>query len=497
MSGGRADPDGTEEPERLSTGIAGLDEILQGGLIPERSYIVRGDPGTGKTILGLHFLTAGVDAGETSLFINLEETTADVEQNAASLGVDLTDVEFLDLSPGSDFFGENRAYDVFESSAVDRDPLTSNITARIDELSPDRVFVDPLTQLRDLTGDDYQFRKQSLSFMRLLSEYGATVLFTTQATATSPDDDLQYLSDGTIQLGTGRNGRGIDVPKFRGSGTRPGDHAMEIDADGITVHPAIRPRGEPATHGNETIPFGVPELDSLTSGGIERGTVTIISGPTGVGKTTTGTQFMHTAAERGERSVVYLFEESRSTFLGRSDAIGIPLSDMLEAGTLDVREVEPLSITPQGFASMVRSAVEERDAKVVMIDGVGGYRVSLRGDEDDLVTRLHALNRYLKEQGVTVILVDEVRNVTGEFYATNSNMSYLADNILFLRHIEFRGELRKAVGMLKKRTSTFERTLREFEITSNGIAVGEPLSGLQGILSGTPDNRSSARHEGG
>mgnify|MGYP000170990431 FL=1 len=473
--------------DRLSTGIEGLDAILHGGLIPERSYLLRGEPGTGKTILGLHYLTTGTTADETSLFINLEETTADIKQNAASLGFDLEDIHFLDLSPKSDFFAGDQGYDIFESSEVERDPMVEEIADRVSELQPDRVFVDPISQLRYLSTDEYQFRKQALSFMRLLSEQGATVLFTTQATEDAPDDDLQFMSDGTIELGHASTGRSINVPKFRGSETESGDHGMEITNRGLEVYPELTPGEYDQEFVAESISSGVPEVDELLNGGIARGTVTVMSGPTGVGKTTTGTQFMKEAAGRGEHSVMYLFEESESTFMQRSEAVNIPVAKMRERGTLTVEEVEPLQVSPQEFAQKVRHQVEQEGADIVMIDGIAGYKLGLQGDEDELVTHLHAVNRYLKNMGVTVILIDEVANITGEFQATNVGISYLADNIVFFRHLEIRGEMRKVIGVLKMRTSEFERTLREFEITEHGITVGEPLTQLRGILSGTPE----------
>ena len=472
---------------RLSTGVTGFDEILHGGLIPERSYLVRGQPGTGKTILGLHYLTTGISEDETALFINLEETTKDIKQNARQLGFDLDDIHFLDLSPKSDFFAGDQGYDIFESSEVERDPIVEEISGRVVDLQPDRVFVDPITQLRYLSSDEYQFRKQALSFMRLLSEHGATVLFTTQATEDAPDDDLQFMSDGTIELGYASTGRSFNVPKFRGSETKSGNHAMEITDRGLQVYPELTPGEYNQEFVAEPISSGVPEVDELLNGGLDRGTVTVLSGPTGVGKTTTGTQFMKEAAGRGEYSVMYLFEESEATFMQRSEAVNIPVAEMRERGTLTVEEVEPLQVSPQEFAQMVRHQVEQEDADIVMIDGIAGYKLGLQGDEDELVTHLHGLNRYLKNMGVTVILIDEVANITGEFQATNVGISYLADNIVFLRHLEVRGEMKKVIGVLKMRTSDFERTLRKFEITEHGITVGEPLTQLRGILSGTPE----------
>ncbi|WP_135303661.1 ATPase domain-containing protein [Haloarcula amylovorans] len=482
----------SQTPERISTGISGLDEVLHGGLIANRSYLVRGEPGTGKTILGTHFLKAGADQGETVLYVNLEETTEDIKTNAATLGIDLDDVEFLDLSPDSEMFARNQSYDIFAPSEVEQSSLTDAVTERVEDVEPDRVFIDPITRLRYLTPDDHQFRQQVISFMQYLREAGATVVFTSQNTKSIPDDDLQFMSDGTIKIELGEFGRTVVVPKFRGSQIRGGTHAMRIRDDDVSVFPELQPSSYDREFVAESIPSGVPEMDELLHGGIERGTITVISGPTGVGKTTTGTQFMKEAAGRGERSVVYMFEETKGTFLQRSESINMPVREMLEQDSLNVHEIEALNFSPEEFAHLVREDVEEHDTRIVMIDGIDGYRLSLRGEETNLVRKLHTLCRYLKNMGVTVILVEETEAVTGRFTATEAGISYLADNIIFLQHLELEGRMRKAIGVLKKRTSDFERTLREFRITENGIEVGESLTDLRGILSDTPTTRVPA-----
>ena len=473
--------------DRLSTGIDGLDEILHGGLIPERSYMLRGPAGSGKTILGLHVLERGLREDETGLFINLEEDLDELKANAAALGFDTDAIEFLDLSPTADVFTEDQSYEVFEAAEVEQEPLSEKIVEMVTEVSPDRVVVDPLTQFRYMTSGEYEFRKQIVGFMRFLKQQGATVIFTVQDTEDLPTDDIQFITDGTIVFDDAPYGRTIDVPKFRGSATQSGEHAYRITDTGIEVYPALEPRRHDAEFSAEDISAGVPEVDELLNGGLSRATVSIISGPTGVGKTTLGTQFMKEAAGRGERSVIYLFEESKRTFMNRSRAVNIPVNDMVDRGTLQIQEVEALEQSPQAFGRMVRTEVEEHDTKIVMVDGIAGYKLTLHGADETTLTRMHALGRYLNSMGVTTIFVDETKTITGEFNATQENMSYLADSIVFLRHLELQGELRKAIGVLKKRTSDFERTLREFEITGHGIKVGEPLTEMRGILSGTPE----------
>ena len=468
---------------RISTGVTGLDEILDGGLIPGRAYLVRGGPGTGKTILGLHFLTAGVARGEKPLFVTLEEPEGQLRKNAAAIGLNLQGVTFLDLSPTSDFFAKAQTYDIFTPAEVEREPITQKIVEQVEARQPRRIFLEAMTQFRYLSPDGFQFHKQVLSFLRFLMDKGITVLFSSEASAMAPDDDLQFVSDGIIQLDASSE-RTVTILKYRGSDFHGGPHGLRLGSDGMEVFPKLvsEERGRPFTP--EIIRSGVPELDEMLHGGMTRGMVTLISGPSGVGKTTVGVQFMKEAAGRGEHSVVYLFEEWLESFVHRCEAINVPVRAMIERGTLTVRQVEPLRYSSDEFNRLVRRAVEERDARIVMIDSLSGYQLCVRGG--NIITHIHALTRYLKNSGVTALLINEVEAITGEFHATELGISYLADNLIFLRYMEVQGELHKAIGVLKKRMSDFEQSLRELEITRYGLKVGQPLRGLRGILTGTP-----------
>lgn len=478
-----------EHQDRCPTGVAGLDEILHGGLIRRRAYLVRGGPGTGKTTLGLHFLQTGVEQGEATLLITLESSEEQLRADADTQGLDLSGIAFLDLSPSREFFAQNQSYDLFSPADVERDPTTRQIIETIERERPARVFVDAITTMGYLAPDAFQFRKQALSFFRYLVENGATVLMSSEPTGSVPDDDLRFMSDGIIEVevssehGTLR--RSLIVTKLRGSGFQGGRHSLRLTDSGVVVYPRLVPGAYEREFDPEMVPSGIVELDEMMGGGIERGTITMLSGPSGVGKSTLGTQFMNEAAKRGERCVIYAFEEQEDTLLHRCHAIGMPVRSMIEQGTLSVVHVEPLRFSPAEFALLVRREVEERGAKLIMIDGVAGYRLTLAGD--DLVAQLHALGRYLKNMGVTVIFINEIEGITGDFRATEIGASYLSDNLIFLRYVEIDGELRKAIGVLKKRLGDFGKTLRELTISARGIEVGEPLSGLRGILTGTPE----------
>jgi circadian clock protein KaiC len=472
---------------RLSLGVSGLDSILAGGVLPERSYLVRGGPGTGKTILGLQYLLAGIENDETALYLSFEEPPENIIENAARLGFDVSGVEFLDLTPSGELFSDTRPYSIFEPDEVEVGTLTETISETVDRLQPDRIVLDSVNRMEALTADRYQFRQQLISMLEQLTDVGGTVLFTTQPTSEMPDDELQFLADGTLELEFGPKGRTVQITKLRGSSFQSGRHTVRITDTGMVVYPKLVPGEYEREFVPDTVSSGVVGLDSLLNGGIERGTVTVLSGSTGVGKTTTGTSFAVESAARGERAAVYLFEESTGTFRHRCSGIGMPVDERAADGTLAIEAVEPVTISPDEFAHAVREEVETHGTQFVMIDGISGYRLSMRSDDDDIVTELHSLCRYLKNMGVTTVLLDDVSNITGNTEVTSHQISYLADNVIMLRYLEVDSELKKAVGVLKKRASDFERSLRSFEITADGIQIGEKLTGLRGILSGSPE----------
>ena len=475
---------------RLSTGVTGLDAVLREGLIPGRAYLVRGGPGTGKTTLGLNFLTAGRNEGR-SLLVTLSQTESQVRENAAAVGIDIGGVEVLDLAPTEEAFTEVDTYDIFSPGDVERKPITQRIMQTIDRLKPERACVDSVTLLRYLSPDAHQFRRQTMALARYLTGQGATVLFTSEASPEAPDDDVQFLCDGVINLEDSQNGRTISVSKFRGSDFLEGAHSLRIARGGVRVANRLPPVAHQREVAFESLASGIPELDEHLRGGIERGTVTIITGPSGAGKTSLGLQFMKEAAGRGERSVVYSFEENRSTIVQRCAAINIPIAAMTKTGKLSIVETEPLQYTPDEFALQVRQEVEDRDAKIVMLDSILGYQLSLRNR--DLERHLHGLCRYLRNMGITTILINEVEAITGDFLVTEHRISHLADTVIFLRYLELDGEIRRAIGVLKKRTGSFDKSLRELEITRYGIKVGAPLTALRGILSGSPVSDAAPR----
>jgi circadian clock protein KaiC len=215
--------------DRISTGIEGLDHVLLGGLVPQRVYSVYGDPGAGKTTLGLHFLSAGTAEGEPALMITFGQPEDHIRADAASIGLNIEAVRILDLTPSPETFSEREIYDIFSPAEVEREPLMSEISKAVRDVRPRRVFVDTFDHFRSMASDPFHHRRLVQSFFRFVTEQDATLI------VASGDRDCVGDVDGIIQLEFGQQGRTIRVVKFRGSDFQPGYHPMRLTNLGLQV----------------------------------------------------------------------------------------------------------------------------------------------------------------------------------------------------------------------------------------------------------------------
>lgn len=488
-------PIGHEPPDHfVGTGISGLDEILAGGLTPNRIYLLDGTPGAGKTTLALQFLIEGAARGEKSLYITLSETEDELRASAHTHDWDLRGVEFREYIPGDTSLQQQSDLTMFHSSEVELGETLSAILRDIEAVKPRRVVIDALSELRLLTETALRYRRQLLALKRFFIDRACTVLLLDDRSDIERDSHVESIAHGVISLEHGLTPYGADtrrlrVRKFRGRKFRAGLHDYSIRKGGLVVFPRLVVSEGEATFKREAIGSGIVAIDALLGGGPQFGSSTLLSGPAGSGKTTVAMQYVAAAAARGQPVSVFMFDELRGLMIDRLNDIGIDLKPLIARQTLRLRQIDPTALPPGEFAALVRADVES-GVRVVVIDSLNGY-LNAMPHEHFLGAQLHELFAYLGMRGVATLLVVGQQGIVGSNMPVPIDASYLADSIVLFRFFEARGAVRKAISVTKKRGGGHESTIRELLIDTAGVRVGEPLVEFQGILTGVPSLASS------
>ncbi|MFW6312799.1 MAG: ATPase domain-containing protein, partial [Spirochaetota bacterium] len=477
----------TMRGERLSSGIAGLDEILHGGYPVGRIYLVHGEAGTGKTTAGLHFLMAGAAAGKRCLCITLLQTLSELREIIGSHGWEVGDITLADL-PHEIRDAATIGQSVFHTADVELTEVTDAIESAIREHRPECLFIDSLSELGVLVDTGFQFRRQLLRLKQLLDSMECTTILSAGPAGGIDDGTLETLVHGVIGLEMrapdfGRPRRRILVTKMRGMDFEAGYHDADILTGGMVVYPRILAgRAEPGER--ETISSGNVGIDTLLGGGMEEGTTCVISGTSGAGKSTLSTLYAYAAAQRGVRTSIFCFDERVETLMRRSALLGMPLGDHVDAGLIRIHQIDVGALSPGQLAHMIRHAVEHEGVRIVILDSLSGYLQSMPG-ERELVTQLHELLGYLSGAGVLSLMVVATHGLFGDAESP-IDVSYIADTVILLRHFEARGEVRRCLAVLKKRYGDHEHTIRELKLGAEGITVGNPLGAFSGLLTGNP-----------
>jgi len=473
-----------------ATGIEGLDHILLGGFPRNHVYLLQGDPGVGKTTLGLQFLLEGVRNGETAMYITLSETRDELHAVARSHNWDVSKVHIYEQLIGEDSLEEDETT-VFYPAEVELGQTIKAFLTEVERLKPDRVVLDSLSEIRLLAQSTLRYRKQILALKQFFAGRHVTVLFLDDRTSDVNDMQLQSVPHGVVELerytplyGSAR--RRLQLVKVRGLNFRDGYHDFNILTGGIVVYPRLVAAEHHRTIlAMDQLPSGLPNLDAMLGGGVDRGTSTLIMGPAGCGKSALSTQYAVAAALRGEKATMFIFEESLSSLFNRAHALGMPLGELVDKGLIDVRQVDPAQLQPGELAHLVRQSVEEDGARVLIIDSLNGY-LNAVPEERFLLLHLHELLSYLGQNGVATILVFAQHGLLGAAMQSPVDVSYLADCVVLLRYFEARGTIRKAISVVKKRSGVHDTAIRDLLLTPEGIRVGTPLSDFRGVLSGIP-----------
>ena len=478
--------------DRISSGISGLDDILGGGLTPQRVYLVEGSPGAGKTTLGLQFLLDGLARNESGLYITLSETTDELIAVGQSHGWDITPLSIYELA-GENDLDVDAQQSVFHPSEIELGETTRKVMDRVDELRPVRVVFDSLSEVRLLAQNPLRYRRQILALKQFFAARACTVLLLDDKTS-QPDQHLHSIAHGVISLEQiardyGKERRRVNILKMRGIRFRGGYHDYTLDTGGITMYPRL----VAAEHIREFVPMvgssGSDGFDALLGGGLIRGTNTLIVGPSGIGKTTLSTRCLLSALERGEKAAYYLFDEGLGTFFARSAQLGLDLRPYLASGQLTMCHFDPAELSPGEFAQMLRDAVEQSSTRFMVIDSLNAYLQAMPG-EHFLTLQMHELLSYLNQQGVTTMMILGQHGLMAEG-RTDVDLSYLSDSTVLMRFFEASGNVRRAISVIKSRTAQHAQTIHELQLGEGGVRIGAPLDGFEGVLTGIPNYRGA------
>ena len=479
--------------KHISTGIKGLDSILNGGLPEGHVFLVYGDSGSGKTTLGLQFLLEGIKLGETCVYVTVSESAGDLSEIAVSHGWKLDKLSVYEWRRPSEAIVAEDDYSFFPTFEVESNIAINSLKDLLKTIRPKRIVIDTLSDLRLVSREPLYYRRQMITLKKIWSEISATVLLLDQPSA--PDEELRIesLVHGVLILAHdptlyGPDLRYVRVKKMRGVDVSTGVHSLAIKKGGVHVYPRIQPSGLFSPLQTQRLKTGVRELDQMLNGGIHLGTTALIAGPSGVGKSTIASLFTLDSLIGGHKAAVYLLEESPATYIQRNKGLGKDLEPFVQQGQLLLHEILPSRISSGEFIHSIREAVLTEHVQCVVIDSLDGYLQTFQV-EKSLALQLHELKAFLNENNVMTVFITSNHGPLGAQFRERADIfvSYLADSIIYLRYFEADGMIHKAISILKNRSSPHDDSIHEMMFVNGlGIAVGEPLEHLRGILTGVP-----------
>jgi circadian clock protein KaiC len=473
--------------DRASTGIAAFDELLGGGFPRNRLYLVDGDPGTGKTTVGIQFLLEGVRRGEPALYVTLSETAEELHSMARSHGWSLDGLDIHEFTD-QDSLAQDAQYTVFQPSEVELRNTMSSLFAVVERVHPRRIVIDSLSDMRLMARDPLRYRRQILSLKQFFQGRGCTVLLLDDRTFESSDRQLHSIAHGVVRLEQfsrqyGPSRRRLQVLKIRGSAYHEGMHDFVLRKGGIQPFPRLVATQHKDSFTPTQLPSGLTAFDAMLGGGLSSGTTALFTGPAGAGKSLLTAHYAATAAADGAAVAFLLFEEEPPSLINNARQVGIPLQEQIDRGRITARSVNPAELSPGEFVYMVRAAVERGGAKVLVIDSLNGYLAAMP-EETMLGSHLRELFSYLRQRGVLTLVTMAMHGIVGQMQ-TNMDVSYLADTVVLLRYFEQDASLHRAISVVKRRGGRHESVVHELRISSEGLVI-EPIAGLHGVLTGVP-----------
>ena len=480
-----------EPVEKLATGITSFDLIAEGGLPRNRTTLISGTAGSGKTVFAVQFLAAGIAAGEHGVFVTFEEPPRDIRQNMRGFGWDLEQWEqdgtlaLVDASPDPDV-------EVIESGSFDLGALLARVENAVRRVGAKRVSIDSLGAMFSQFSDESLVRRELFRIASALKRMGVTAVMTAERTEDyGPIARFgveEFIADNVMVLRNvldeEKRRRTIEILKFRGTAHQKGEFPFTIVGnEGVVVIPlsAIQLRQRSS---DVRITSGSVELDGMCGGGLFRDSVTLVSGATGTGKTLTVTQFLAGGAAAGERCMLLAFEESRDQLFRNASGWGMDFERMEREGSLRVVCDYPEVAGLEDWLIRIKAMIEEFRPNRVALDSLSALERggNLKAFREFVI----GVTSFIKHQEITGLFTSTTPSLMGGTSITESHISTLTDSIILLRYVETFGEMKRGITVLKMRGSRHDKEIREFTIDGDGMHLGRPFRHVTGILAGTP-----------
>lgn len=476
---------------KLSTGIATFDIIAKGGLPENRTTLISGTAGSGKTVFAMQFLAAGIEEEQPGVFVTFEESAADIRKNMGSFGWDLERWEkegrlaFVDASPEPDI-------EVVVSGDYDLGALLTRVQHAVRKTRAKRVSVDSLGAIFSQFSDQTLVRRELFRIASALKAMGVTAVMTAERTEdygpVARYGVEEFIADNVMilrnVLDDENRRRTIEILKFRGTDHQKGECPFTIvSGRGLVVIPlsAIELRQKSSI---VRISSGDLDLDEMCGGGFFRDSVILISGATGTGKTLSVTQFLRGGAAAKERCLLLAFEESRDQLFRNATGWGVDFDKMERDGLLRVVCDYPEVANLEDWLVSIQTMVEEFKPARVAVDSLSALeRVgSVKAFREFVI----GLTSFIKQQEITGVFTSTTSSLLGGASITETHISTLTDSIILLRYVEMYGEMKRGITVLKMRGSIHEKSIRELTIDASGLHIGRPFRHVTGILAGTP-----------
>ena len=464
------------EKKSVAFGIEGLDTILQGGIPPDRLYLIEGESGSGKTTLSLQFLLEGARRGEKSLYIGTSETEQEIRQIAASHDWSLGGITLFHHKYEEDQTLMDQT--VIHPAEVDLPKTMDTLLSIVEKEDPERLVIDSLTEIRLLAREPHWYWKQLLLLKNFFVDRNCTVLLTEISTKDSTAA-IHSIIHGKIVLeyhvlDYGPDRRRLRINKIQAMEYSTGFHDYRIAKGGIRCFPRLIAAEHRHFFVPSTVSAGNKKFDDFLGGGLDVGTAVLFTGPSGTGKSLLACQCAAAAAERGEKASLYIFDERIQTLMQRSEAVGLEFEKHYKSGFVAIHQIDPAEVTPGEFSFLVKNEIDA-GTKMIAIDSLNGYAYAMP-EERFLSLHLHELSSFLNQAEVTTIFIMSTRTLLGGVSEIPFDVSYIADTVLMHQYVEIAGASEKAISVFKRRSGIHDKKLRRLLISNRGLSVGEPVS---------------------